>query len=250
MAKDTRDKIAIIGAGHMGSALQKGFLSSGISRARIIVSDSARNNVHVAKKADIIFLTVKPAIVKSVLAQIQTVSEGKLIVSAVAGVRVRAMQRIADHTSVARIMPNIPVAHNEGVVGLYAPGLSSRNKKKLGNLLKRLGLLVEVKNENALDALTLLAGCGPGIVAALVSAYTKQAQRFGIKGGEKLSRQVFTGALQHLTHSKITSQELAEAVATKGGVTEAILQELARGGLEKILTRAFAKGRAKIQAIR
>ena len=128
MAKDTfaRKRITVIGGGHMGSALAQGLVNAGVPRSRITVSDNSRGNLAAAKSADWIFLAVKPSVVVSVLADITGTLEGKTIISLAAGVSVKAMKKRLHgvNCSIARIMPNIPVAYGEGVIGFYS-GLKS-----------------------------------------------------------------------------------------------------------------------------
>src|SRR3989338_1498872 len=117
MAKDTfaRKRITVIGGGHMGPALAQGLVNAGVPRSRITVSDNSRGNLAAAKSADWIFLAVKPSVVVSVLADITGTLEGKTIISLAAGVSVKAMKKRLHgvNCSIARIMPNIPVAYGK-----------------------------------------------------------------------------------------------------------------------------------------
>ena len=251
MAKVTSDKkkrIAIIGGGHMGSALARGFARAGISRSRIFVSDRARDNARVVRRADAIFIAVKPSVVRDVLAEIGPYVRDKLVVSAAAGVRMSTLKKALRKSTVARIMPNILVAYGEGVVGLYTEDANARNYLK--KLLSRLGLVVDVRREKDLDALTLVAGCGPAIVASFVDMLAERARALDIKGSEALARQIFKGTLTHLERSGLSARELVSAVTTKGGVTEAILKYLRRDGFEKSFAGALRSGHERIKRIR
>lgn len=236
--------------GHMGSALVRGLRAH--TRARLIVSDSSRENARAAKKADILFIAVKPSVVRTVLTDIKMFTEGKLVVSLAAGVNISAMKKVLGRASLARIMPNIPVAYGEGVVGFYPGTISARDKNALQKILSGLGLVLQVKKERDLDAITLIAGCGPGIVSFLIAMLARRAKKLGIaaENADALAVQTFKGTLAYLEKSGSSAPDLVKSVATKGGVTEAILKEFARGGFEKTFARAIATGYKKIKNIR
>ena len=249
MAKGTSGNIAIIGKGHMGTALLQGLIKSGISRSRIFVSDTVQNNARAVRNARVIFIAVKPGVVGGVLRALAPHLGRKLVVSLAAGIAMRSMKRQLKNSEVARIMPNIPVAYGEGVVGIYARGVSAKHGHKLRALLKGLGLLIEVKNEHELDALTLLSGCGPAIVATFLSIYERRARALGISD-TALALQVFKGTLAHLDSSGMSAAELSKSVATKGGVTEAILKQLKKEGFEQSFERAVERGKKKLRTMR
>lgn len=267
MAKDTfaRKKIAIIGGGHIGIALARGLINEGVRESRLIVSDPTPNrlksmgikittdNASAARHSDLIFLAVKPAIVTKVVGEIGHLLESKLVISLAAGVTVTELRKgIRSRCAIARIMPNIAIAYSQGVMGLFAPKISDREKTNLRKMLQGLGLLVEVKKEKDLDALTLVSGCGPAIVSSFIALLAKEAQKRGFvaASAEALALQTFKGTLAYLEKSDMSPKELIASVATKGGVTEAILKQLTREGFEKRFARATQSGYRKIKNIR
>ena len=249
--KTNMKKIAVIGSGHMGTALLEGFVKSGIAQSRIAMSDGSKTNARAAASADVIFLAVKPGVVQSVLAEIKDVSSGKLIVSVAAGVTIAAMKK-STSARVVRMMPNIPVAVNEGAIGIFAGGLPALEKKALRALLEKLGIVIEVKKESDLDTLTLIAGCGPGIVAYLVATLALEAKKLGISTfeSEMLAFQIFKGTLAYMENTKTPAETMMRSVATKGGVTEAILARLTKEGTRKAFARAIGEGRSRLRKIK
>ena len=252
MAQGTSGKkITIVGAGHMGTALAKGLVRGGVPKSSVVLIDKG-DVVSPVGAASIVFLAVKPSVVPEALRGIRHLLKGKLVVSLAAGVGVATLKKYAGTgVRIARIMPNIPVAVNEGVVGLFAPGFSTRERAELITLLSRLGLCIEVKKENALDALTLISGCGPGVVAYLVDALAKNASRFGLKGfqAEQVAFQTFKGTLSYMQANLISAVRMQESVATKGGVTEAILSSFRTRGLQKDFERAMEAGKKKLRHV-
>jgi len=244
--------IAIIGGGHMGTALVRGFLNAGIARRSIKISDDARKNASVAESSDVIFIAVKPRVVREVLVQIRDAAEGKAVISLAAGVRIAEMRKIAGRrVHLGRGMPNIPVAERHGVVGFFGGTLTTPQRASARSILAKLGLLVEVRKERELDALTLISGCGPGIVAALVEMVAKKARSLGLRReADALALHTFMGAIHHMAKTGTTASELMRSVATKGGITEAILEGLRREGFEQRFARAIDAGREKLESIK
>src|SRR3972149_6486221 len=99
-------KICILGAGNMGESILKGILTSAIySKKDIIVTDVAedrlsyiherynvnttKDNVKAASSSRYIMITVKPAVIKSLLSEIAHVlNESRLIISVAAGISI------------------------------------------------------------------------------------------------------------------------------------------------------------------
>lgn len=250
MAKAISVKVAIIGAGHMGTALHEGLLRSGIKKSQLVLSRRGKNK-QAAHFADVIFICVKPGAVNDVLEEIQSEIKGKAVVSVAAGITLAHLKKHAKGARVARVMPNIAIASGEGVIGLLYGTLSVKEKTQLKKLMSGLGLLVETKNDAELDVLTLISGCGPGVVAYFIDAVAENARRLGITGvaGEQVAFQVFKGTIAHMENTRTSAKNLAGSVATKGGVTEMILKTLTKKGFKKGFSDALTEGHRRIKKI-
>lgn len=269
MAKEmfAKNKIAIIGSGHIGSALAEGLVRSGIRAQQIIVAgptvlqnrklkklgiQTMPDNSDAIRAANWIFLAVKPTIVSFVLKEIQYAIEGKVVISLAAGVRTTTLKKYARQMRIARIMPNIPIAVNKGVIGYFSSDLVKEEKNELLNLLSGMGVVIEVKSERDLDIITLLSGCGPGIVAFLIATLANNAKRLGLsaKTANLLAQQTFKGTLAYLAHANLSPEKLIKFVATKGGVTEAILTDFAKRGFGQNFAHAIRTGYTRIKKLK
>ncbi len=258
-------KLAVIGGGHIGLALVEGFINSGkIPGSQLIVANpTLAKVVHLKKmgveitsdntvavsKADWIFLAVKPFVVDRVLTEIGMLTKGKLLISLAAAVGVNTLKKRLKNTKVIRIMPNMAIAYNKGVIGL----LTKRKLNKLvKSLLSVLGVVVEVKKEEHLDALTVLTGCGPAIVAQFLEMLANYGTNAGISSNKSyvLALQTFEGAIAFLKNSALSPDEFIRSVATKGGITEAILSELKHKIFQNAFTHAMDQGYSKIEEIK
>ena len=260
--------IAIVGAGHMGVSLARGFIHSGIKPKHIIVSGTkggrlsklenehgivtAVNNRFGASRADIIFIAVKPHVVKEVMTEIKPLARGKPLISVAAGLKVNTLLKwMGKDSHVARIMPNIPVATGDGVIGVYGGTLTRAQKDVLKVLLHGLGARIHVENENLLDAITVLSGSGPAVVSFLVGVFKNSATSLGIsnKDAESIALHTFMGTLSNIWKESMSPDEMEHMVATRGGVTEAIISKLEAARVQKALLGALKEGLKRIKKI-
>lgn len=261
-------KIAIIGGGHMGLALAEGLVKGGkILPSRLWIADPTLSKIQHLKKynirittnnslavssADIIFIAVRPSVVKEVMNEISGLIKNKLLLSVAATLSVKKLK--ADtykNQRIIRIMPNLPVAYNKGVVGFFAGNrISAQDKVSVVKILSSLGEVVKLKNEKELDIITLVSACGPAIVSSFVEMIARYAKEKKIdkKVVSRIVTQTFTGTLDYLNKAGVSPAEFIKSVATKGGITETILKNLNKE-FEKIFTQAMEKGRIKIKLL-
>ena len=247
-------KIAIIGVGHIGSSLAKGLLNSGFKKENLILSNSAKNNRKAVSQADWILLAVKPFMVRQVLVEIKDDISNKLLISVAAAISVTSISKYARNgQKIIRIMPNIPVAYNNGLIGLYAnKAVSKLDKKEIVNILSLLGLVLEVKREKELDEITLISACGP----AIVSQFIEYLSNYGIKRGlsselsRKLAQQTFRSTISYLDNSAFTPATLIQSVSTKGGISEAILQDMENNQLSSSFNNSMDSGYQKLTKLK
>ena len=257
-------KLAIIGGGHIGLALAEGFLNSGkISGSQLVVSNPSlskiiylkkygvevtSDNKVAAGKADWVFIAVKPSVVGRVMAEISHLLERKLIISLAAVITIDTLRGYIKNAEIIRIIPNMAISCNQGVVGLITDG---KSKKQIGQLLSTLGIVVEVEKEADLDTLTLLSGCGPAIVSQFMEFLVNYGIKLGLSSDRsyKLVLQTFKGTEAFLENSGISSNQLIHSVATKGGITEVILTRLQQNGFQEKFIQAMNSGCVKIKEL-
>ncbi len=260
MVKDkSGNKIAVIGAGHMGTAIIEGFINAGTSPKNIIAANPTsdkletlkkrlgisvtRSNTKAAQFARFIFLTVKPTLILPVVQEIKPYLQGKILISAAALTPISLIKsHIADgEVPIIRIMPNLPTAVNEGIIGLY-----TGDKKKGGilndviDLISLLGLVVPVPNESDLDAITVLCGCGPAVIAYYMEILENTGKSIlNDVDINTIIYKLFTGTLAYVNKHQISTSDLKRMVATRGGVTEALLHSLDLGGVPMKFSEAY-----------
>ncbi len=130
--------IAIIGAGNMGTSLIRGILNAQLTGAKKIYASGTRmekleklkaefgvhittSNKDAAKRADIVILCVKAAVIRKVLEEMHEVlHKDQFIISIAAGVTTESMEKIVGkNIPIVRSMPNIA-----STVGLGSTAIS------------------------------------------------------------------------------------------------------------------------------
>lgn len=257
----------------MGQALAEGFITQKVVSVNklILVNPHAEklnnikkkynikiisDNKKAAESADIVILAVKPKIMQGLLNGIKdSINNEKIVISTAAGVSLNLLENYlqSGKFKICRIMPNIPMACGQGVIGwLVNKNVSKMDKKVIKELLNPLGFVMEFKNDTQIDRLTLLSGCGPAYVAYLMGNFIKVAQkfRFSEKQSQEIINSIFTGTVGYLSDRKIRPEELLNIVATKGGITEEVLKEWERKKLLSLIFSGIDKGYDKIKTAR
>ncbi len=262
-------KIAVIGGGHIGLAFVEGLINSGgFEPQQIIVASPSllkiaqlkkrgvkvtTDNKWAAEQAHWVVIAVKPMIVRTVLKEIKNATKKKIIISLAAAVPIKMIQKEIHESdaTVVRIMPNLPISCNQGVTGLFSNRISDIDKAQLVIRLNMLGLVVEVERESDLDTLTLVSACGPAVVSFFMETMIHIATDLGFsaKMADKLIQQTFSGTLAYLQKSALQPGELMETVATKGGVTEAMLKSMRGHGFYLKLANSVNLGSLRLKKL-
>lgn len=262
-------KIAIIGVGHMGVSIFRGLRKYGnLPSDQFILANPnleklsslkkefgvrlTRDNTEAARESDIIFIAVRPKIMEKVMKEIKDfVNSDKMIISVVACVPIRLLEKYlgVKKFRIIRIMPNIPVAYGLGVVGWIGNNqIDDSDKKLIKKLLKLLGVVIDCQDEKQLDKLSMISGCGPGYVGYFINNLEKVAQKYGFSYEEsrKIVEATFSGTLYHLKKTQTSSEYLVSSVATKGGITEEVINSLKKGHFFELFMESINKGFTKV----
>lgn len=265
-------KIGIIGVGHIGHALISGFLrNKKLHPGNFLLSDPnqhnlsyfqkkynmdvSHDNMYIAQHANIILIAVRPKVVANVIDQIKDfIQEHTLIVSVAACVTIVMLEKLCkgEKRKIIRMMPNIPISYGKGVVGWIANRyVTGKDKKRLQEIFSSLGFVTECLREESLDSLSLLSGCGPGYVAYIMSELEMCAKAYGFTPSiaKEIILQTLSGTIEQISSSGMSFEELTNAVATKGGITEEIIRSLKERSCGKILEGSFKNGYAKMKAV-
>lgn len=180
----------------------------------------------------LIVLAVKPDQIEAILPELERrFGTESCYLSVIAGMAMeRYREVLGQEARIVRAMPNTPVRIGAGVVTLVSNvSLPVAERDLVNQLCHPLGISVWLHDEALLDVTTALAGSGPAYVFAFIEALAEAATREGLPAplADQLARQTVLGsALLASEQEDQTMAALQSQVASKGGTTEAALQQL------------------------
>jgi len=262
-------QVGFVGTGNMGEALIKGLIHGHVCRPEQIICSDTRperlkavretfgvkgtsHNVEVVKQSDIIILSVKPQIMKSVVDEIaKALDLSKLVISIAAGVPLEAIELCAQkELKLIRVMPNICVSVREGISAIAAGKHALKEDLQLAQtIFDSVGKSLFIA-ENLLDAVTGLSGSGPAYIFLIIDALADAGVKVGLSRDDALllSSQTVLGASKMLIETKEHPGKLKDMVTSPGGTAITGLHTLEEGGLRTTLMNAVegATQRAKV----
>lgn len=264
--------ITFIGAGNMSRSLIAGLIQDKADLdIRIADPDDAQlqsiqtnwqgitaftDNLQAIDGADIIVLAVKPQIMQKVCEPLKsTIAANRaLIISIAAGVGIDNLNQWLGGSEkslpIVRCMPNTPSLVQSGMTGLYANSQVSDEQHNLAeSVLRAVGSILWLSDEDKLDAVTAVSGSGPAYYFLVMEAMQDAAEALGLSAKESrlLVLQTAFGAAKLALESSDDAGVLRQRVTSKGGTTEAALKELIDGGLPELFDKALkaAENRSK-----
>ncbi len=236
----TLPTIAVIGSGVMGEALMKGLLrQSLIEPQHLIGADvwrerlesleakyhirTSSDNVAAVQEAAIVFLSVKPQVMSTLLDEIRGhVRPEALVFSIAAGVRIATLRQGLGVESIIRAMPNTPAQIGQGItVWTATEAVSEQQRQQALTILKALGEEVYVSDEHYLDMATALSGTGPAYVYLFMEALVDAGVHLGFSRhiAQKLVFQTVIGSANFAQQSELHLAALRNQVTSPGGTT-------------------------------
>lgn len=259
--KDTTKIIAFIGAGNMVSAIIGGIIKMGYPPDKLWVSapttthlyplrdkyniNISQNNKDVANIADVIILAVKPLVMKNVAIEITPIikKHNPLMISVMAAIEECLLREWLGHsTAIVRCMPNTPITIGYGVLALYANHFVTNEQKSFTkSLFQPLGLVLWLLNEQQMNAVSALSGCGPAYFYMVMEAMSNAAVHLGLPHqiAEQLVLQTALGSAKLAIEKKQCFSTLTREVASPGGGTERALMVLTQGGIKELFASAL-----------
>jgi pyrroline-5-carboxylate reductase len=265
-----KEKIGVIGAGKIGSAIARGVIAAGLAtKEQVMASDvsealrrsitaelgikATSDNGQLCDFAEIVILAVKPQIVDPVAKETaKKVGKSKLLVSVAAGVPIARIEaNLEKGARVVRVMPNIPCVVGAGAAG-FAGGTnaSADDLEKVGAILNSFGIGLPVE-EKFLDAVTGLSGSGPAYVFLFIEALADGGVQVGLtrEVALKLAMQTVYGAARMALESSKHLGELKDEVASPGGTTIAGIYAMEQKGFRGTVMDAVVSATRRSQEL-
>ena len=232
--------IGFIGLGNMAKAMIGGILAKGLMGPNEIIGTAATeatclevankygiqtrsSNAAVAKEADIIFLAVKPKLLKLVIADIMdSVDENKVIVSIAAGKTIAWLEKeFEQKVKIIRVMPNTPALVLEGCSAVCRNDLVSDDDFHfVMELLESFGKAYTVP-ENMMDVVVGVSGSSPAYVFLFIEAMADAAVAGGMprKQAYEFAAQSVLGSAKMVLETGKHPGELKDMVCSPAGTT-------------------------------
>jgi pyrroline-5-carboxylate reductase len=233
-------KVGFIGCGKMAQAMIEGMIKSKLVQPVAIMASAVtdetlssvknkydilvtKNNLEVAKHADILILAVKPNIHDAILNEISgVVREQTVIITIAAGISLEYIESFFQtKRKVVRAMPNTPSLVGEGMSAIcYNQQVNEEDLEMVLLLFNSFGR-TEIIVETLMDSIPAISGSSPAYVYMFIEALADGGVKQGIprKQAYKLAAQAVLGAAKMVLETERHPGELKDDVCTPGGAT-------------------------------
>ncbi|CAA7405965.1 unnamed protein product [Spirodela intermedia] len=250
-------RLGFVGAGKMAESIARGVAMSGVlppssirtahrlpERREVFRSFGVKileNNAQVVDDSDVVIISVKPQVVKDVLLELNPLfSEGKLLVSVAAGIKMKDLREWSGHSRLVRVMPNTPSAVGEAAsVMCLGERATKTDGEWVASLFTAIGK-IWIADEKHFDAVTGLSASGPAYIFLAIEAMADGGVAAGLPRNLALSlaSQTVLGSAAMVNRTGKHPGQLKDDVASPAGTTIAGIHELEKGGFRGTLMNA------------
>jgi pyrroline-5-carboxylate reductase len=253
-------RLAFVGSGQMAEAMIKGLLDQGMVTPDRVCASGPRaeradylrtrfgihattSNRDAVEGADVVVLGVKPQVLSHVEPELRNlVRPDALVLSIIAGARLKSIAQGLGHAALVRAMPNTPARIGEGMTVWSATHhVTPDQREQARTILAALGEELFVEDEGYLDMATALSGTGPAYIFLVMEAMIDAGVHMGFSRyvAEKLVLQTMRGSVDFAQQSGRHPAELRNQVTSPGGTSAEAIYQLEKGVLRTVLSRAI-----------
>ncbi len=251
--------VSFIGSGVMAEAMIAGLMNHRLLQPEQVIcadalaerGDTLRerykvrattDNIEAAEAADVLVLAVKPQAFGQVAQVLHNRAEkATMILSILAGVKIRTIAEGIGNSSVVRAMPNTPAQIGQGItVWTATPQVPEAQRRQAKALLGALGEELFMDEEKYLDMATALSGTGPAYVFLFMEALIDAGVHMGFsrRDAERLVLQTMRGSVEYAAKSGLHPAHLRNQVTSPGGTSAEAIYHMEKGGLRTVIARA------------
>jgi len=259
------NNVAILGGGHIGTAIARGISASGkFSPEKIIITrrnvDLLENlkkegfviqqdNVDAVKKSEIIIISVQPQQFDGIVEEIGSyIDESRhVLISVVSGVSIDQIRRhVGAGVSVIRAMPNTAVAIRQSMTCLSAKNTSDRALQLAVNIFNSVGKTMVINEEQMIPA-TALCACGIAFFLRAIRAAAQGGIEIGFHAEEAIpmAAQTAMGAAALILDMQNHPESEIDKVTTPKGCTISGLNEMEHRGFSSALIKGIVTSAEK-----
>lgn len=243
-------KIAVVGLGHMGKALAKGFANvrevSVYNRRKLKFSGENikvyEDLKEIIRDNDIIVLATPHTSYSEILKSLEEVKTDKIFISVAPQIGSHELKKL--HNKFMILIPNTPVAINDGVMGATNVNLSEEEYREVIKNFEVLGKVYDLKEEDTM-LLSVVAGCLPAYFYIFMEAAADGAVLRGMERNlatDMITRTV-KGCCDVILEDVEELGKLKGKSTTPGGLTIKGVHALERGGFRNAIIDAINESR-------
>ncbi len=258
------ETIGFWGCGNMGKAMMLGLIDRGghspqqiccISKsgtsARVFARQTGvlalENSSELIDKSDSLVLAFKPFQLDDMRPELGKI-EGAMVLSLLAGKSLQTLRSCCPGAgALIRTMPNTPGRIGKGITAYCGAGqIPAGARETLLSILNPLGKTIEIE-EKLMDVFTAVASSGVGFAFEFMAALEEAGVKEGLSAemALKLARQTVYGAASLAAESAAPPEALRDQVTSKGGTTQAGLEQLATGRFRPLIHAAVEAAKAR-----
>lgn len=249
-------KVGIIGVGAMGGAIAQGLAKHDVDlvlqnpenpRVTKLAEQIHAQLVHdtkglAAAKPDLVMLVTPAPITLEVAKTLTALPDSVPVISSAAGVKLADLKNVLPWHPLAAIIPNTPVAVNDGAIGLtFGDNVKEDDQQAIKDLLSKLGAVIPVP-EDKLDIVGVIGGCGPAYVDVFMDALSDAAVAHGLdrKTAYQLAAAMVKGSGALALQSGQAPALLRDEVTSPAGTTIKGVLALEKDGFRHAVIDAVA----------
>ena len=267
--RSTAIRLGVIGAGNMGEAILRGYLTSGyasgeqtavfdldLEKCRALERDlsvSVANSLtELIDDSDLLLVAVKPNVCAHLFSEQFDHFANKAVVSIAAGWGGERLKSALPATArVLRVMPNTPAMIGEGMI-VFESGdtLTSDERAFAETLFGSVGDVITLEPK-LMDAVTAVSGSGPAYVYLFIEALADGGVKAGLPRpiALKLAAQTVKGSAMMVSETGVHPGELKDRVCSPGGTTIEAVAVLEQKGFRGAVIAAVDACRDKSEKL-
>jgi pyrroline-5-carboxylate reductase len=263
--KEFKMRIAILGAGNIGTAIANGLVSSGrfraseitLTRRKIHLLDEMRqqeflvqrDNCEAVRQSDTIVIAVEPQQINGVLEEIgpELAPAKHVLISVVTGASVAQIGKlVGKELPVVRAMPNTAIAVRESMTCLASNGTSGHAIDVARSIFETVGKVLVIDEEQMIPA-TALGACGIAFFLRAIRAASQGGIEIGFHAEDALAiaAQTAKGAASLLRAMGNHPEYEIDKVTTPRGCTIAGLNQMEHEGFSSAMITGITVSAAK-----
>jgi pyrroline-5-carboxylate reductase len=258
-------KIAILGAGNLGTSLAKGLLASKqYTIADMVLTDKrghrisyltekgftvTENNAEAVERSQIVVMSVKPQQFEYLVQEIKDyIRPHHIVLSTITGVTLKEIESALGKIPIFRIMPNTALEICESMTCIVSKNAHTDHIEKILAMFNQMGSTLEI-TEDMMGAATVVGACGIAFALRFMRAMSQGGIEIGFNSemSQLITAQTVKGAARLILETNNHPEREIDKVTTPQGITISGLNEMEHQGLSSAVIRGLITSYSKLE---